>query len=361
MKSIIYLLIFPFFAVGQIVIHDEVDTTGAHPVLVKQRLIATLAQYFPITPFVHYSQNYNIGEDYPPDIISNHSYAWGNLSGGVNNYAKGILTVIAHGANTSIEVFGLANNEPWVRVAAVSKDTANNNTSFGSGLDFVERTDDPPFVCTVPCQSSATPKVTAKLYVIKHRVDSICGCDTDWFDIVWRAKATASNGGTFQDRTGYGIIDVNAAVSYSGSYPENDWVDYEFPAYISPVLSDVDSFPRKTSLNGTELFKTYRNETNGYNSEFTASTFKNYVLQYQSNGAISTTTDESGDITVTIPAMPDATYTSQIEITGTGTNYLTQVHTKTTTSFKVRFKVSSTEASVGAGVGIAFDYDVKDY
>lgn len=279
MKQVLKLILFsPIICFSQVVIHDEPDTTGSHPVLVKQRLEATILQYKPL-PFIHYSQNYNVGEDFPPDVISNHSYAWGNLVGGVNNYAKNILNVVAHGANVNIEISGYPDNEPWIRVAAVSPDTTNNNTSYGSGLDFVERTDDTPFVCATPCQSSATPKVTGKLFVIKHRVDSICFCNTDWFNIYVRARETASNGGVWDERTGYGIINVSAAVAYAGSYPVNDWVDYEVPESMpDPPSLGIDSFPRKTALTGTELFKTYRNEVNGYNSEFTAETLKKYVL-----------------------------------------------------------------------------------
>ncbi len=78
------------------------------------------------------------------------------------------------------------------------------------------------------------------------------------------------------------------------------------------------------------------------------------------HGVISTTTDASGDIIITIPTMPDNTYTANVTITGT-TLYGLTVHTKTTTSFKVRFYNTTTAAALGSGVSVTFDYDVKNY
>lgn len=261
---------------GQIVIHDQVDTTQGHPIKVKQRIEATILQYTPL-PFIHFSQNYNTGANYSPDIIANHSYTWGNIFNAAEDYwYRNILNVVAHGQNASVQI-NYQEVEPWVRVAAIGTNGQNNNTSYGAGLDFVEMTNDEPFVCLVPCQSSATPNVTAKLWVIKHRLDSICACDTDWFYIYDRARRTASNGFSWNERTGYGVINVNSAVLYSGTLSSNDWITYEFPESTPQPLA-LDSFPRKTALTGTEVFKTYRNEVNGYNSEFTAGTFKKYVL-----------------------------------------------------------------------------------
>ncbi|AEE53722.1 hypothetical protein [Haliscomenobacter hydrossis] len=71
------------------------------------------------------------------------------------------------------------------------------------------------------------------------------------------------------------------------------------------------------------------------------------------------TTDASGDITVTIPAMPDATYEVQLTINGT-TYYGLSYHTLTTTTFKIR-AFDGTHAAVGAGINLTVAYDLKDY
>lgn len=75
--------------------------------------------------------------------------------------------------------------------------------------------------------------------------------------------------------------------------------------------------------------------------------------------SISAITDSSGDITVSIPDMPDVNFSALIQITGT-TLYSTTVHTKTTTSFKVRC-FNSSGTVLGAGITVPFDFEVKDY
>lgn len=77
------------------------------------------------------------------------------------------------------------------------------------------------------------------------------------------------------------------------------------------------------------------------------------------NGINSTSTDGSGDITVTIPTMPDATYTTMITVEGTA-SYTVSVHTKTTTSFKVRFYNPTNGAAVTA-TAVSCSYEIKDY
>jgi hypothetical protein len=71
------------------------------------------------------------------------------------------------------------------------------------------------------------------------------------------------------------------------------------------------------------------------------------------NGLATGTTDGSGDLTVTIPAMPDNTYSVLLTVSGT-TNYQVSAHTLTTTTFKVR-------CSNGSAQSVSIFYEVKDY
>ncbi|WP_421798470.1 hypothetical protein [Haliscomenobacter sp.] len=77
------------------------------------------------------------------------------------------------------------------------------------------------------------------------------------------------------------------------------------------------------------------------------------------NGVSSASTDGSGDLTVTVPTMPDATYSTNVTVEGT-TSYTVSVHTKTTTSFKVRFFNPATGAAVTA-TSVSCSYHIQDY
>lgn len=79
------------------------------------------------------------------------------------------------------------------------------------------------------------------------------------------------------------------------------------------------------------------------------------------NAVATSTTDGSGDITITFSsAMPDATYTALCQSEGTTASYTWQIHTKTTASFKVRVRDSNTKAAV-TSTSVTFAYEAKDY
>lgn len=73
------------------------------------------------------------------------------------------------------------------------------------------------------------------------------------------------------------------------------------------------------------------------------------------------TTDASGDITITFStAMPDATYSAIVTLESP-VAWIVQVHSKTTTTCKVRFYQSTTGLEVSAGNSAAVSYQVTDY
>lgn len=86
-----------------------------------------------------------------------------------------------------------------------------------------------------------------------------------------------------------------------------------------------------------------------------------YILE--NSGNINTTTDASGDVTVThgltyagsgiIPGPVTVTYE------GTGTRYDVSVHTKSTSTFKVRFYDPATNLALGAGVTVTAGWVAK--
>ena len=78
------------------------------------------------------------------------------------------------------------------------------------------------------------------------------------------------------------------------------------------------------------------------------------------NNVISTTTDASGDITITFAtAMPDATYTTLTGLKTLDGTYTHAIHSETDSSFKIRTYASGT--ALGAGVSVSYSYQVTDY
>ncbi len=85
------------------------------------------------------------------------------------------------------------------------------------------------------------------------------------------------------------------------------------------------------------------------------------ITKAQQNNVVSATTDASGDITVTFgTAMPDATYSVSVqnEIDG---SYSDRVHTKTTTSFKIRTYDTVTGVELPAGNTVTYSWFATDY
>jgi len=85
------------------------------------------------------------------------------------------------------------------------------------------------------------------------------------------------------------------------------------------------------------------------------------VTRAQQNNVVSTTTDSSGDITVTFgTAMPDATYSATVTLE-TDASYTYNVRSKGTGSFVIRTYNSTLGTALGAGVSVTYSYQVTDY
>lgn len=349
----IIIFLFPIFCSGQVVF-CEPDTLGTHAVRVRQAFTTELAKWMVDTPFMHHYPNFYPLENFLPDIISNHSYNMSTYGAIVLNYAKGICTVSAHWANTRTQKHWNI-NECSVRTGACNAAGENNNTSYGYGMDFVAQTDNLPF-STGYAQSYSTPIVAAQLYAIKHRRDSICECDTDWWEVYEAARNTAEHAGDWNQFRGYSRINVPAASMWSGTVGANVWATYNLESYVDAYV--LDSFPRRSNLIGTELLKTYREEFDG-NVEYTVNDIKSYVLKNHRSGVQTATTDGSGDITITFSsALPDNTYSLIVTPKGI-TYYTTTYHTEATGSVKVRFFDASGAAVTATSVTIS--YEAKDY
>jgi len=105
-----------------------------------------------------------------------------------------------------------------------------------------------------------------------------------------------------------------------------------------------------SSLSKTESIYSARHATDG-----------TLLGKAQQNNVVSTTTDASGDITVTLgSAMPDATYSAIVTLE-TDASYTYNVRSKGTGSFVIRTYNSTLGTALGAGVSVTYSYQVTDY
>lgn len=276
MKHIIFIFCVFFFTYlkgnsYQVMIVDYEDSTANHPQFTKTSFLNELSQYSVPIPVINFKKvSLELSVVSPFYTLTNNSYTpYTDINNIRSHYNQGTLPIISHGSNVS-QMINYAINEPAVRVAAIDTLGNNNNTSYGYGLDFVSKTNK-PVVCPVPCQSYATARVTAQFYAIKYKLDSICNCEKDWWEVYDRARKTASNNGIMNFKTGYGEINVNAAVNYSGSLSENEWL-------LPLQYFGVDTFPQKLILTGNEILKTHRKEVGG-NKEYKLNAIKEFILK----------------------------------------------------------------------------------
>jgi len=135
-----------------------------------------------------------------------------------------------------------------------------------------------------------------------------------------------------------GVIEFSSGkITFTPSTVRNDFLlipSSQVAATASGAVSDI-----ATTGNGSGTDVTYKR---------------------RENNVATGTTDGSGDLTITFSAaMPDATYTILITVEGT-TSMEYSVHTKTTTTCKVRFYGSTTGLALAA-TSATVSYEAKDY
>jgi hypothetical protein len=138
------------------------------------------------------------------------SYA--NLS---EQYKGDVLLVMPLGDNNYVELDYNGELYPWV-ICTGAGDT-ENKTSFGNNLDFFDEDDvsDASFI-----SSYSNGRIAGKLKAIKDARAST------WWDTINAARETATrtatthpSSGKWNKNNGYGIIDVSAAIAYTGTLP----------------------------------------------------------------------------------------------------------------------------------------------
>lgn len=119
-----------------------------------------------------------------------------------------ILSVWPLGSNSFVELTSLSSIPVSVTCGA---GTTQNDTAYGNGLEFWDENNGG--------SSGAAGIVAGKLLKIKHSRGG------SWWDARYSARATASNGGTWDKFNGYGKINVAAAIAYAGSIPADPYAN----------------------------------------------------------------------------------------------------------------------------------------
>ena len=92
----------------------------------------------------------------------------------------------------------------------------NNQTGYGNGLEFWDR--ESVGAAGTAESSYSNGVIAGKLYSIKAAL----GCN--WWEARYRARMTASNGGSWNKYDGYGVINVSAAIAYGSGIAEDPYL-----------------------------------------------------------------------------------------------------------------------------------------
>lgn len=140
-------------------------------------------------------------------------------------------------------------------------------------------------------------------------------------------------------------------VNKRGDMVLNDSLNRVFSVVNGVIRSSVygTSATTASSLSKTESIYSARHATDG-----------TLLGKAQQNSLTSTTTDASGDITITFAtAMPDGTYTALVTSENLVGNASHAVHSKTSTEFKIRTYHGG--SAVGAGTSVTYSWSATDY
>ena len=149
---------------------------------------------------------YNAGYE----LFISSAYGGYNFRAEAISYYPSMLCCFPNGTNTHEEFpRGVNYTIPEIMVVCGGGDTNNEN---GYPIEFFDN--DPITTETTPideadASSFSTPVIAAKLLKIKD------GRNCEWIETVQSARATASLS-SLDNENGYGIIDVNSAIAYTG-------------------------------------------------------------------------------------------------------------------------------------------------
>lgn len=134
----------------------------------------------------------------------------GEITNALEYYKMGIQVFMPMGSNTHGELTALTSIPCIVTSGAGG---VANNTGFGEGIEFFDDDNGTPG----DASSFSNGVIAGKLFKIK--VERNC----DWWEARYCARTTASGNGVWNKNDGYGIIDVDAAINYSGEIIDNPY------------------------------------------------------------------------------------------------------------------------------------------
>lgn len=122
---------------------------------------------------------------------------------------SGIQTFVPAGSNTEgIEVYESVGGTKLPVIVLTGAGDLDNETA--DDIEFFA----PDVVTVEPDYSSySNPYIAAQIY----RIKTALSCS--WWEARYRARITSSNGGLWDETDGFGLIDVSAAIAWTGAIP----------------------------------------------------------------------------------------------------------------------------------------------
>lgn len=279
-----------------------------------------------------------------------------------SDYKQGYGTlIIASHSNNNRERHIRNLYAPVIYISGLTDTSGTNIVSYGPGLQFVVN---PTYLgYQGGAQSQATGEAAGLFLALLDTLETVRGTSVSWWEVYWRYRATATrtitthpSGELWNEFHGWGQPNFAAALAYSGSIPAVDSLSLSYCPLYYYNTSELPAVPggSVTRLDVNQL-------------KVPTTTRPSSVVMYDSTSNVmrpsppstrsvmgSLSTDASGDITVTLPAaLTNTNYSVSFQLEGT-TLYTSTVHTKTTTTFKVRLFNPTTGVALGTGVSIPY-------
>lgn len=171
-----------------------------------------------------------------------------------------VQTFFPLGSNSFIELNVFAEQEPPIIATCGAGDTEErNNTAYGKGLEFWDE-DTAPESTPDDYSSYSNGIILGKLLKIKDTLECT------WWEARYRARVTADRDEPNREtsiwdlRNGYGKINVSSAINYSGTIPQDAYInDEHYSALVNNSIQISVTIKSKNSINAVMKLYTYSN------------------------------------------------------------------------------------------------------
>lgn len=220
----------------------------------------------PNPPIVAYMSNVSSAVQYAINngynyIIRTYTGVWSYRLEWDYAYQYGVQVVHGHGSNIYVE---LAYPPQLFSAVTCGGGITQNERSYGNGLEFYDVTND-----NRTEESYTTAVIAAKLATIKEALNC-----SHW-ESRYRARMTATNNGQWNKYDGYGKINIQQAIAWTGTIPQDPYDEFPKPVVMYSTNGRIELL--WNSIATADCYKIYRN------NELIATTAENQYYDSQAN------------------------------------------------------------------------------